>query len=53
MVGKPISKLDDDAFTRVRIIVMNGIGLEAQRFLHMGGRRGGLLRLAVGVKLLA
>jgi hypothetical protein len=24
MVGKPISKLDDDAFTRVRIIWMNG-----------------------------
>ena len=25
LAGKPISKLDDDAFTRVRIILMNGI----------------------------
>ena len=25
LVQKPISKLDDDAFTRVRIILMNGI----------------------------
>jgi hypothetical protein len=31
MVGKPISKLDDDAFTRVRIILMNGIELDALR----------------------
>lgn len=28
MVGKPISKLDDDAFTRVRIIWMNGQELD-------------------------
>ena len=32
LVQKPISKLDDDAFTRVRIILMNGIELEALRF---------------------
>ena len=25
MVGKPISKLDDDAFTRIRIIMLNGL----------------------------
>jgi len=31
MVGKPISKLDDDAFTRVRIILMNGMELDALR----------------------
>jgi hypothetical protein len=31
MVGKPISKLDDDAFTRVRIILMNGVELDALR----------------------
>jgi hypothetical protein len=31
MVGKPISKLDDDAFTRVRIILMNGIELDSLR----------------------
>ena len=31
MVGKPISKLDDDAFTRVRVILMNGQELDALR----------------------
>jgi hypothetical protein len=31
MVGKPISKLDDDAFTRVRIIWMNGLELDSLR----------------------
>lgn len=31
MAGKPISKLDDDAFTRVRIILMNGLELDALR----------------------
>ena len=31
MVGQPISKLDDDAFTRVRIILMNGLELDALR----------------------
>lgn len=31
MAGKPISKLDDDAFTRVRIILMNGIELDSIR----------------------
>src|SRR3954468_16125237 len=31
MAGKPISKLDDDAFTRVRIILMNGQELDALR----------------------
>jgi hypothetical protein len=31
MVGKPISKLDDDAFTRVRIILMNGLELDSLR----------------------
>ena len=34
LAGKPISKLDDDAFTRVRIILMNGIEMEALRFQH-------------------
>jgi len=32
MVGKPISKLDDDAFTRIRVILMNGIELDALRY---------------------
>jgi hypothetical protein len=31
LVQKPISKLDDDAFTRVRIILMNGIELDSLR----------------------
>jgi hypothetical protein len=31
MAGKPISKLDDDAFTRVRIIWMNGQELDSLR----------------------
>jgi hypothetical protein len=31
LVNKPISKLDDDAFTRVRVILMNGVELDALR----------------------
>ncbi|HET7570117.1 MAG TPA: hypothetical protein VFK96_05975 [Gammaproteobacteria bacterium] len=31
----PMSKLDDDAFTRVRIILMNGLEMGANRFQHM------------------
>ena len=38
MVQPPISKLDDDAFTRVRIILMNGIESEALRFSHACAR---------------
>lgn len=38
MVRTPISKLDDDAFTRVRIILMNGIESEANRFQHACAR---------------
>ena len=38
MVRKPISKLDDDAFTRLRVILMNGIEREALRFSHMAAR---------------
>ncbi len=45
MVGKPISKLDDDAFTRVRVILMNGIEQEAQRFQHFTARRNADLRV--------
>lgn len=47
MVGKPISKLDDDAFTRVRIILMNGIETEALRFSHMAARMNRELRLSL------
>jgi hypothetical protein len=34
LVRVPISKLDDDAFTRVRIILMNGIEAGSVRFQH-------------------
>src|SRR5688572_5523796 len=34
----PYSKLDDDAFTRVRVILMNGIESEALRFSHSFAR---------------
>ncbi len=44
---KPISKLDDDAFTRVRIILMNGIELDALRLKHIGARFQGELRMAL------
>jgi rubrerythrin len=47
MVQKPISKLDDDAFTRVRIILMNGIEVEALRFQHMAARMNRDLRLVL------
>lgn len=38
LVQKPISKLNDDAFTRIRIILMNGIELESSRFSHSCAR---------------
>jgi hypothetical protein len=41
----PISKLDDDAFTRVRVILMNGIEMEALRFSHSCARMNGDLQL--------
>jgi len=38
LVRTPISKLDDDAFTRVRVILMNGIESESVRFSHAAAR---------------
>jgi hypothetical protein len=38
MAGKPYSKLDVDAFTRVRVILMNGMESEAVRFGHACAR---------------
>ena len=38
MVQPPTSKLDDDAFTRVRIILMNGLESEMNRFSHACAR---------------
>ena len=38
LVQPTYSKLDDDAFTRVRVILMNGIESEALRFGHACAR---------------
>jgi rubrerythrin len=38
LVKPPISKLDDDAFTRCRIILQNGVENEAIRFSHSCAR---------------
>ncbi|MBK9265667.1 MAG: hypothetical protein IPM54_38490 [Polyangiaceae bacterium] len=45
LVREPISKLNDDAFTRLRIILMNGIEMEANRFQHFFARQNRDLRL--------
>lgn len=44
LVRIPYSKLDDDAFTRVRVILMNGIESEALRFGHAAARMNEQLR---------
>jgi rubrerythrin len=43
----PYSKLDDDAFTRVRVILLNGIESEALRFSHACARMNAELQLAL------
>jgi rubrerythrin len=47
VVQPPYSKLDDDAFTRVRVILMNGIESEAVRFGHACARMNGELQVAL------
>jgi rubrerythrin len=48
LAGLPYSKLDADAFSRVRVILMNGVESEALRFQHMMARcNDGELRLAL------
>jgi hypothetical protein len=47
IVQVPTSKLDDDALTRVRIILMNGIESEALRFQHACARMNKELQLAL------
>ena len=47
LVQRPYSKLDDDAFTRVRVILMNGIESEALRFSHACARMNRDLQLAL------
>jgi len=44
LAGRPYSKLDDDAFTRVRVIFMNAIEAEALRFGHACARMSRELR---------
>src|SRR3954454_2309526 len=45
LVQKPISKLDDDAFTRVRAILMNGLELDSLRMKQVLLRMSGELRV--------
>lgn len=47
MVGKPISKLDDDAFTRVRVILMNGVELDSLRTKQVALRMNADARVAL------
>ncbi len=47
LVSNPISKLDDDAFTRVRVILMNGIELDALRLKQMLIRMHGAARVPI------
>jgi hypothetical protein len=47
LVRVPTSKLDDDAMTRVRIILMNGIEASALRTQHAFARSNSELRLAL------
>jgi rubrerythrin len=47
LVQPPYSKLDDDAFTRVRVILMNGLESEALRFGHACARMNSDLQLAL------
>jgi hypothetical protein len=49
MVREPISKLDDDAFTRVRVILMNGIEAEQNRFLHACARMNAALQPSLAI----
>jgi hypothetical protein len=38
LAGHPYSKMDTDAFTRVRVILMNGVVLQSLRLLHNAAR---------------
>lgn len=44
LAGTTISKLDDDAYTRVRVILMNGIEQQVNRFAHVVAQLDGELR---------
>jgi hypothetical protein len=44
LVPEPISKLNDDAFTRLRVIWMNGVEQNANRIQHVYARHSAALR---------
>jgi hypothetical protein len=44
LAGHPYSKLDTDAFTRIRVILMNGVVLQSLRLLHNAARMNAELR---------
>lgn len=48
---KPISKLDDDAFTRIRVILMNGVESDAVRLQHTMMRFNRELRLPLATMM--
>lgn len=48
MVQRPLSKLNDDAFTRIRVILINGVEAEAMRFGHACARMNRALQIAIG-----
>lgn len=45
LAGMPLSKLDDDAYTRVRVIFLNGIEAQSVRFQHTCARMNADLQL--------
>lgn len=47
LVQPPLNKLDDDAFTRVRVILANGLEQQANRFQHMCSQMNKELRPAL------
>lgn len=47
LLQPPLNKLDDDAFTRVRVILANGLEQQANRFQHMCSQMNGELRPAL------
>lgn len=47
MVGKPISKLDDDAFSRLRVILLNGLELDSLRTKQLALRCSADARVAL------
>src|SRR6185312_6748460 len=49
IVREPVSKLNSDAFTKVRIVLMNGVEEEALRFSHACARMNPELQKALAL----